>query len=54
MVSPIEYTAIKSATIAITTYLAKYFKKKNIRINCVSPGGIYDKQPKKFVTKYNN
>jgi NAD(P)-dependent dehydrogenase (short-subunit alcohol dehydrogenase family) len=52
--SPIEYTAIKAATIAITAYLAKYFKKKNIRINCVSPGGIYDKQPKKFVLKYNN
>ena len=27
-------------------------KKKNISINCVSPGGIRDIQPKKFFIKY--
>ena len=31
-----------------------YPKKKslNIRINSISPGGIYRKQPKKFIKKY--
>ena len=50
--SPLEYTAIKAGIIAITKYLAKYYKKKNIRINCVSPGGIEDQQPKIFKKRY--
>lgn len=52
MTSPIEYTAIKSGIIAITKWLAKYYKNKNIRVNCVSPGGIYDNQDTKFVKNY--
>lgn len=54
MSSPIEYTAIKSGIISICKYLAKYYKKKNIRVNCVSPGGIEDNQPTKFKSRYKN
>jgi NAD(P)-dependent dehydrogenase (short-subunit alcohol dehydrogenase family) len=54
MVSPIEYSAIKSGIISITKYLAKYCKNKNIRVNCISPGGILDGQPKVFLEKYNS
>ena len=32
--------------------MAKYFKGMNIRVNSLSPGGIYDKQPKKFLQNY--
>ena len=52
MTSPIEYTAAKSAIIAISKYFAKYYKNKNIRINCISPGGIFDNQNSKFIEKY--
>ena len=52
MVSPIEYSAIKAGIISITKYLAKYYKNNNIRINCISPGGIFDNQPEIFLTKY--
>jgi len=52
MTSPIEYSAIKSGIITITKYLSKYYKNKNIRINCVSPGGIKDNQPKLFTKRY--
>ncbi len=52
MNSPIEYSAIKSGIIAVTKYLSKYYQKKNIKINCVSPGGIKDKQKKKFIERY--
>ena len=38
MTSPIEYSAIKAGVISITKWLAKYYKNKNIRINCISPG----------------
>jgi len=52
MSSPIEYSAIKSGIIAVSRYLAKYYKNKNIKINCISPGGIKDKQPELFVQRY--
>jgi len=54
MNSPIEYSAIKAGVISITKYLAKYFKNKNIRVNCISPGGIRDNQPNLFVTRYKS
>ena len=54
MVSPIEYSAIKSGIISVTQYLAKYFKKKNLRINCISPGGIEDSQPILFKKRYKD
>jgi len=52
MVSPVEYGAIKSGIISITRYLAKYCSGQNIRVNCISPGGILDNQPKVFLEKY--
>ena len=54
MTSPIEYTAVKSGIISLTCWLAKYYKNKNIRVNCVSPGGILDQQPESFLEKYRN
>ena len=54
MVSPIEYSAIKSGVISITKYLAKYFKGKKIRFNSISPGGIEDGQPKIFQKRYKS
>jgi len=52
MNSPIEYSAIKSGIISISKYLSKYYRNRNIRVNCVSPGGIKDKQPDLFVKRY--
>jgi NAD(P)-dependent dehydrogenase (short-subunit alcohol dehydrogenase family) len=54
MSSPIEYTASKSAIIAMSKYLAKYLKNKNIRLNCISPGGIKAKQDELFLKRYND
>ena len=53
MFSGIEYTASKTAIIAITRYMAKYLKDKNIRINCVSPGGILNNQDPQFLENYS-
>ena len=54
MTSPIEYTAIKAALIAMTRYLAKYYRGNNIRVNCISPGGILDQQPASFLERYRS
>jgi len=53
MTMPVEYAAIKSAVIHLTKYMAKYLKGSNIRVNCISPGGIFDNQPQAFLEKYN-
>ncbi|MBS1647800.1 MAG: SDR family oxidoreductase [Bacteroidetes bacterium] len=50
---PVEYAAIKSAVVHLSKYFATYYKQKNIRFNCISPGGIFNNQDKDFVKKYN-
>jgi NAD(P)-dependent dehydrogenase (short-subunit alcohol dehydrogenase family) len=52
MTMPVEYAAIKSGLIHLTKYMAKYFKGSNIRVNALSPGGIYDAQPEEFLKRY--
>ncbi len=52
MTMAVEYAAIKSALIHLTKFLAKYLKGKNIRVNTLSPGGIFDYQDEKFLEAY--
>lgn len=52
MTVPVEYAAIKSALIHLTKYMAKYFKGMNIKVNTLSPGGIFDTQPEPFLDAY--
>ena len=52
--SPAEYCAIKGGIINFTRYLASYFGKYNVRVNCVCPGGIWDHQREEFVRNYNH
>lgn len=54
MTTPVEYAAIKSSLIHLTKYMAKYFKGENIRVNSLSPGGIFDSQPEDFLNSYKN
>lgn len=52
MTVPVEYAAIKSGLLHLTKYMAKYFKGMNIRVNALSPGGIFDHQPDAFLENY--
>jgi len=54
MTMPVEYAVIKAGINNLTKYMAKIFKGRNIRVNAISPGGIYDEQPLKFVKNYKN
>jgi len=54
MTVPVEYAAIKSGLIHLTKYMAKYFKGMNIKVNTLSPGGIFDNQNGIFIEQYNN
>lgn len=53
MTMPAAYSAIKGGVINFTRYMATYYAKYKIRINAVSPGGIFDNQPQTFVEKYS-
>ncbi|MGZ3867192.1 MAG: oxidoreductase [Bacteroidia bacterium] len=50
---PVEYAAIKSGIIQLTKYFVTYYAGKNIRFNCISPGGIENGQHPEFIKKYN-
>jgi len=52
MTVPVEYASIKSGLIHLTKYMAKYFKGMNIKVNTLSPGGIFDNQDEKFLEAY--
>ena len=50
--SPAAYSAIKGGLISFTRYLASYYGHQGIRVNCVSPGGIFDNQHSSFIKRY--
>lgn len=54
MTMPAAYSAIKGGLNNLTRYLASYYGKYQVRINTISPGGIYDNQHEAFVNNYNN
>lgn len=53
MTMPAAYSVIKGGVVNFTRYLASYFGKNGIRVNCISPGGIYNGQPDHFVKRYS-
>jgi NAD(P)-dependent dehydrogenase (short-subunit alcohol dehydrogenase family) len=50
-VKPVTYPVIKTALIGLTKYLATYWNEQGIRVNALSPGGVYNGQAEAFVTK---
>ena len=52
MTMPAAYSAIKGGIVNFTKYLASYYGPFGIRVNCVSPGGIFDNQQDAFVKQY--
>jgi len=52
MTMPAAYSAIKGGVINFSRYLASYFGPYSIRINSVSPGGVFNNQDSVFVNNY--
>ena len=48
---PITYSVVKFGLIGATKYLATYFAYKKVRVNALSPGGIFNGQDIDFVEK---
>lgn len=49
---PPDYFFHRGGMINLTRYLARMLADKNIRANCISPGGLFADQPKRFVENY--
>lgn len=50
---PPAYPVTKAGVIMLTKYLAAYWGKKGIRVNCISPGGVENNQNPEFIDKYS-
>ena len=50
---PVAYAASKYGILNLTRYLAVYWAKKNVRVNTLSLGGIFNNQDKQFIENYN-
>ncbi len=50
-VKPVTYSVIKSGLIGLTKYLATYWNNSGVRVNALSPGGVYEGQEVEFVEK---
>jgi NAD(P)-dependent dehydrogenase (short-subunit alcohol dehydrogenase family) len=51
--SAIYYGAIKAGLIQQTRYLAAWWAGRGVRVNVVSPGGIFNDQDAEFLRRYN-
>jgi len=49
---PVYYSVTKAGVLGMTHYLATYFAGKNIRVNALTPGGVYNQHDETFVHHY--
>ena len=50
---PVFYSVTKAGVLGLTRYLATYYAGKNIRVNSLTPGGIYNNHDETFTKNYS-
>lgn len=50
---PAYYSVTKSGVLGFTRYLATYFAGKNVRVNALTPGGVYNNHDELFTSNYS-
>ena len=49
---PVTYSTTKAGVLGFTKYLAGYYRGKNIRVNALTPGGVFNNHDDEFVQQY--
>ena len=50
---PVYYTTTKAGVMGFTKYLAAYYAETDIRVNALTPGGVYNNHEEYFVKNYS-
>lgn len=50
---PVYYTVTKAGVMGFTKYLAAYYAGTDIRVNALTPGGVYNNHEEYFVQNYS-
>jgi 2-deoxy-D-gluconate 3-dehydrogenase len=50
--TPVSYAVTKTAVLGLTRYLATYWGGKNIRVNALTPHGVFDNHDESFVRNF--
>ena len=48
---PVTYSVVKTGLLGLTRYLATYWAESGVRVNAISPGGVYNGQGEDFVAR---
>ncbi len=49
---PADYTVTKAGMVGFTKYLAAYYAGTNIRVNTLTPGGVFNNHDEQFLKRY--
>lgn len=49
---PPDYFFHNAGLLNLTRYMAQVLAGKNVRVNCISPGGLFNNQPEAFLNNY--
>lgn len=51
---PVFYTVTKAGVLGLTKYLSTYYAGKPIRVNALTPGGVYNNHDEVFLNNYSS
>jgi NAD(P)-dependent dehydrogenase (short-subunit alcohol dehydrogenase family) len=51
--NPVAYSASKGGVVMLTKYLGAYWAERGVRVNCVTPHGVWNGQEPAFVERFS-